>query len=396
MSVKISVIVPIYNQIDYLDKCICSICSQIYRNLEIILVDDGSSRFCREMCDGYRNRDERIKVIHKENGGAHSARKAGIEVATGDYIAFVDSDDWIELDFYKEMAIVAENDCSDMIVTSNFYRNYSNGSFIDAYNNDEKGYWDKSEFEEKVFPHFIKTDSFFDTDYPISMCTCLFKSDFCRTNVQKIRNNLNIAEDYLFLMIALLNAESFSAIPYRGYHYRCNLSSITYTVKNVKEQLRLAYEAADKAISQCSYNQEELRKKNRLFMFHAFMLTDYKEILKMEKNYLFPYSKIIKGSKVVIYGAGRLGKQIYNAIKYCNEYKIIGLADKNWKLYREQGLEVLSPEEVLGLSFDYIIIAVTYINVRNEIKKGLMGLGVPEEKFVEIDINLMDEIHLPF
>ena len=101
---KISVIVPVYKVEKYLDRCVESIVNQTYKNLEIILVDDGSPDNCPEMCDVWANKDERIKVIHKENGGVSSARNRGIDAATGDYIGFVDSDDWIEPDMYELLA----------------------------------------------------------------------------------------------------------------------------------------------------------------------------------------------------------------------------------------------------------------------------------------------------
>ena len=101
-SALISVIVPIYKVEKYLDECIESIVNKTYRNLEIILVDDGSPDKCPEMCDQWAKKDERIRVIHKENGGLSSARNAGLDVATGDYVGFVDSDDFIERDMYEK------------------------------------------------------------------------------------------------------------------------------------------------------------------------------------------------------------------------------------------------------------------------------------------------------
>lgn len=97
----ISVIVPIYNVEPYLDKCIGSIVNQSYKNLEIILVDDGSPDRCPEICDQWATRDNRIRVIHKENGGLSNARNAGLAVATGELIGFVDSDDWITQEMYQ-------------------------------------------------------------------------------------------------------------------------------------------------------------------------------------------------------------------------------------------------------------------------------------------------------
>lgn len=99
----ISVIVPIYKVEMYLDKCIESLINQTYKNLEIILVDDGSPDRCPEICESWARKDERIKVIHKKNGGLSDARNAGLAVAKGEYISFIDSDDWIDLQFYEIM-----------------------------------------------------------------------------------------------------------------------------------------------------------------------------------------------------------------------------------------------------------------------------------------------------
>lgn len=101
MGEKISVIVPIYKVEQYLNRCVDSIINQTYTNLEIILVDDGSPDNCPKICDEYAKIDDRIKVVHKENGGLSDARNAGLDIATGDYIGFVDSDDWIHKDMYK-------------------------------------------------------------------------------------------------------------------------------------------------------------------------------------------------------------------------------------------------------------------------------------------------------
>lgn len=112
MKDKISVVVPIYKVQDYLERCIKSIINQTYDNLEIILVDDGSPDECPKICDEYALKDERIKVIHKENGGLSDARNFGTAAATGKYISFIDSDDWISKDFFSLLYYaIIENDC---------------------------------------------------------------------------------------------------------------------------------------------------------------------------------------------------------------------------------------------------------------------------------------------
>ena len=97
MNPKISIIVPVYKVEKYLHKCIDSILAQTFKDFELILVDDGSPDNCGKICDEYAKRDNRIVVVHKENGGQASARNRGINIARGDYIGFVDSDDWIDV-----------------------------------------------------------------------------------------------------------------------------------------------------------------------------------------------------------------------------------------------------------------------------------------------------------
>ena len=96
MSEKVSIIIPIYNVAKYVDECVSSACKQTYSNLEIILVNDGSTDDSGAKCDAWMNRDDRIKVIHKINGGLSSARNAGLDAATGTFIYFLDGDDYIE------------------------------------------------------------------------------------------------------------------------------------------------------------------------------------------------------------------------------------------------------------------------------------------------------------
>jgi glycosyltransferase involved in cell wall biosynthesis len=131
MNDLISIIVPVYNMERYLDRCMSSILKQTYKNLEIILVDDGSTDSSPKMCDNYAVSDSRIKVVHKENGGLSDARNAGIRIATGDYIGYVDSDDWIELDMYERM----HNACVEnnaQLAVCRYFREYDNKTINDG------------------------------------------------------------------------------------------------------------------------------------------------------------------------------------------------------------------------------------------------------------------------
>ena len=117
---KISIIIAVYKAEQYLDKCINSVVNQTYKNLEILLVDDGSPDNCPKMCDDWAQKDNRIKVIHKTNGGVSSAWNAGLDNATGEYIAFVDSDDWVDNKYVEELYNALKKHNCDMSICSNY------------------------------------------------------------------------------------------------------------------------------------------------------------------------------------------------------------------------------------------------------------------------------------
>lgn len=133
MNPLISVIVPIYNVEKYLARCVDSIVNQTYKNLEIILVDDGSPDLCPQMCDDYAEKESRIKVVHKKNGGLSDARNAGMAVATGEYISFIDSDDYVSDDFIECLLDVMNKENSDIAECSvvKFYEDNRFDEFID-------------------------------------------------------------------------------------------------------------------------------------------------------------------------------------------------------------------------------------------------------------------------
>ena len=116
----ISIIVPVYNVKNYLEKCLQSICGQTYKNLEIILIDDGSSDGSGELCDLFAQRDGRIRVFHQANAGQSAARNRGLAVAQGEFLGFVDSDDWIESDMYEFLYRLLKENEADISICSHY------------------------------------------------------------------------------------------------------------------------------------------------------------------------------------------------------------------------------------------------------------------------------------
>lgn len=162
----ISVIVPIYNVEKYLDKCVNSILNQTYKNLEIILVDDGSPDNCPKMCDEYAKLDKRIKVIHKENGGLSDARNYGIDLSNGEYLSFVDSDDYVAADYVETLYKTIKKDTSDLAICGHVVL-YTNGKKINRYTNEN--YNANSET--------ILNKLLYDDGIDLSACSKLYRKD---------------------------------------------------------------------------------------------------------------------------------------------------------------------------------------------------------------------------
>lgn len=220
----ISVIVPIYKVQDYLDECIESIITQTYSNIEVILVDDGSPDRCPQMCDEWAKRDSRIRVVHKKNGGLSSARNAGIDVATGEYISFVDSDDFICKDTLQNLYERIKDDKSIGITSGLIYR-YQDGC-TSIFNNK----WFRK--TEKTIPasEFLLETMSQKTSYTV--WNKLYRRDVIgNTRFREGRNN----EDTLFMYdlgknIAILNV-CMVEIPHYVYYYRYREDSICTTAK---------------------------------------------------------------------------------------------------------------------------------------------------------------------
>ena len=127
-SPKISIIIPVYNVEDYLSMCIESVIAQTYKDWELILVDDGSPDNSGSICDEYASRDPRIRVIHKKNAGVSAARNTGIEAANGEWISFIDSDDWVDTDYLEKFEL--DKDDADLIIQGLEYYDNRNGQYF--------------------------------------------------------------------------------------------------------------------------------------------------------------------------------------------------------------------------------------------------------------------------
>lgn len=223
----ISVIIPIYNVEHYLVDCLNSIVNQTYNNLEIILVNDGSPDNCGAICDQYAIKDQRIRVIHKENGGLSDARNVGLDMCIGDYISFVDSDDVIHPNFYDTLLKVILDYKVDIAFCSinQFEESFSFPRYIS--NSCDIIVWDRKEFRNSIFDFSY---------YPeiVTACSKLYKRNY----FEKLRfERGRIYEDTIILHHIVELTHKCVYIKQPLYYYRYNRESITKTSSGAEKKL---------------------------------------------------------------------------------------------------------------------------------------------------------------
>lgn len=228
---KISVIVPVYNVERYLHRCVESILVQTYQNLEVILVNDGSTDHSGQICDEFAKLDARVVVIHKKNGGLSSARNAGLQIAAGDYVGFVDSDDDIDHAMYEKMIFVAQKYDVDFVM-ADYLRVMSDKRTHTVTKAIRGGFYSKQDIKKEIFPELIMGENL-EYGSILSVWNCLYKKQFLNEHKITFADDIKWSEDNLFSSIVGYHARSFYYLKEQYlYHYYQNLGTITTSYRN--------------------------------------------------------------------------------------------------------------------------------------------------------------------
>ena len=315
----ISVVIPIYKVEKYLNKCINSVICQTYTNIEIILVDDGSPDNCGIICDDFAKTDKRIKVIHKENGGLSDARNVGIENATGKYITFIDSDDYVELEYIEYLyTLIKKYNTNLAICKVNVVYNENKESHIDIKKDKIEYKWTKI----KVFEDILYAKNFDVSAYAKMYLT----EDFI--NIRYPKGKVFEDNDTTY---KLIDKNDYIAVGFRKvYNYIIREDSITQSQFKT-EQLYLI-KASD---NMCAYlnKYEELKKATYRKKFWARISTFNRMINSSERNYdeeerlrkeILKYKKVLvdikstfrdKISIVFLFLGTKIYKKVWNMYK---------------------------------------------------------------------------------
>lgn len=239
MLPKISVIIPVYNVEKYLHRCVESVLNQTFQDFEIILINDGSTDPSGQICDEFTQKDSRITVIHKNNARVSAARNDGLKVAKGEYVSFIDSDDWIEPDMYQVMIQKAEELNLDFIMCD--YKKKSDNYEEERTQPIRGGYYSEDQIKDELFQCLIMFDHI---EFPptISNWVCLINTDFLKRNNISYDEDVHYSEDSLFGSKMMYHATKFfylKGFHYYNYFYNPTSTTNTYNDKKWSSYLKI-------------------------------------------------------------------------------------------------------------------------------------------------------------
>ena len=224
MSVKVSVIIPVHNAEKYIRECIESLLNQTLQQCEFIFINDGSADNSEQIINEYKKIDNRIMLINQENNGVSTARNTGLYRASGEYIGFVDSDDYVELDMYEQLYTKAKEYNCD-VVFCNYESEIEGHKLITDYSFPKNNLLDADFIDRTILPYFIKEENF------NTVWNKIYKNKIIQEKYITFPPNMDLGEDGMFNIYFFNNAKKTVYLDYTGYHYREVAGSATRNLK---------------------------------------------------------------------------------------------------------------------------------------------------------------------
>ncbi len=381
----VSVVIPVYNARPYIAQCLESVRRQIYENLEIILVDDGSTDGTADYCDKIALLDSRITVLHQANEGVVSARNAGVRFAHGSYLVFVDADDWIDGDMIAEM--VGQIGKADM-VSAGVYQELRSGQVIEHIDRFRRGVYKGKEDMEYLYGKMIYDH---ETESQQPLTPWIYNKLYICSKVKEIHENISrdlvLAEDTVFLYLYMLECKSIVICDRCFYHYRYVKESASHRVnENKLADLNKVYLALAEIFRRHSMSTELLYQLQKwiavksCIAINSHMGFDRRVHIP---EFIADLGQIGGGvdKEIILYGAGVVGCDTFMQMKAFG-FSIVLWVDTDYGRYQELGMPVSCPKKILSYNYDLVLIAVADGNVAEDIKKSLLIGGVPENKII--------------
>lgn len=383
----LSVIVPIYNSERCLERCIKSLLSQTYINIEIILINDGSKDGSGKVCDVYAEKYKNIRVFHQENFGVNEARKEGVLHAQGNYVTFVDSDDWTEPELFEIlMSELLEAD-ADMVAAGVTVDDVKGNSKI-LTSAIESGVYTKEDIETYIFPRMVYDDIRRRPGIFAYLVGKVLKRETLLESISDLDSRLTYGEDGAVVFPFLAEINKLVVADYSGYHYvQCD-TSVTHNL-DLEMFRKISY------LEKYLITKFKKLEKYELVetQVHYFVRDLLMNVMKAEYDVdcgkilcVPPYELIPKNSRLVIYGAGKAGKEFVRLLLQNHYAEIVAWVDQDFgrEIY---SYKIEKPESIQKKEYDYVLIALTDENIVGEVTEFLQGIHVNEDKIIWKEIN---------
>lgn len=378
----ISIIVPVYNVKDYLEDCLKSIIRQSYQNLEIIIVDDGSTDGSSDICDWYAQTDNRIRVIHQENQGVARARKRAVMCATGIYTGFVDADDKIDSDM---IAYMVENIGKCDVITVGCYCEEASGNYFKQMDAIEEGVYDSKEELDFFCANMLAYRGRFEYGVLPYLVNKMFNTTMLQRLVSGMNSTLSYAEDGEIVFQYLLQCKRIRVTHKCLYYYRFRIdSSLRAVDKHFMCNLNGIFLALEQAFERHPKREILMRQLQLFITQRIYAITDRMGFPDEtgRLTYGFPYSDLGKNQRIILYGAGKVGVAYYRQIYFQRAVDMVLWADKNWRTYQDTYMPVSDPKRIRDCEYDYLIIAAKSRELANEIRQELIQQGIDADKIL--------------
>lgn len=443
MKPLVSIVIPVYNTEKYVGECLDSLVNQTYKEMEIICVDDGSTDSSREIILDYEQKDARVRLVTQEHSNAGAARNSGLGIAKGEYIAFLDSDDFFETDMIEKMVEKAVSTQADCVICRNIFYDNEAGTYDDQ---GLIGFWnmqipDWDNFSKNDIPNTIFQLTLWAWDK-------LYRLPFIRAN-NLLFQEQRVNNDILFVLKSYVLAERMAICSDVAAIYRTNISeslcgiwasewqcifrafeelkewlkeqkvfeqversfvknaveSLIYPMRRLTEgKCYLAYfdylkhEGMEKLglwpHDESYYHSLDMYKRLEYisnhncheYLFYQInalqkQADELQEIIR-SKRWYFQESRLPKGSRVVIYGYGEVGRGLVEQLYNSNRLSLEAVTDRNFELFNHEPVEVKPVQEIYTLAFDYCIIALRDKKSVKTVRNILVDGGICQDKIV--------------
>lgn len=386
-SELISVLIPVYNIESYIGPCLDSVLTQSYKNLEIIVVNDGSTDHSGEICQWYCERDQRIRYVYQKNGGSVRARKAGLNYALGSYIVFVDGDDRIEGTLIERLYSWIKKQDVDF-VHSNYMVRGVEQLFYRKHHLYRETQLDRSARIELIRKHLLEWRTGKEI-FECNLYASIYKPDVIRSCYDMLPDTQSYGEDLLCYCHLIMRCSSMLYVPEAYYHYIDRNDSLDRKQEFLPVMgnfMSLYHHLC--AVMRDYGIDEEVRGKLDAFLenriINKLVLLNAKDRIVKEEYYLRDMN-LFRNRRVILYGAGRVGRDYYRCLSASGKACLCAWADRSVEQRREIGSYAISPDEIVTIDYDIVLIAVESGNLAEVIREELVDAGVRRDSILWVE-----------